>query len=93
MALRPEVVDLIGLHFLYDTDQVGRVGQVAVVQEEPDVFFVRILVEMIDALGVEEAAASFDAVDFVVFAKQQLGQVRSVLPGNASNQRRPSFHA
>ena len=34
MALRREVVDLVRLHLLDDADQVGRIGQVAVVQDE-----------------------------------------------------------
>ena len=34
MALGAEVVDLIGLHLLDDPDQVGAVGEVAVVQNQ-----------------------------------------------------------
>jgi hypothetical protein len=34
VALRGEVVDFVGLHLLDDADQAGRVGQVAVVQDE-----------------------------------------------------------
>ena len=49
MALGGEIVDLVGLRLLHDADQVGRVGQVAVVQEEAGVGVVRVLVEVIDA--------------------------------------------
>jgi hypothetical protein len=57
MALGAEVVDLIGLHLLDDPDQVGAVGEVAVVEGElwglalltP---LVRVLVEVIDPAGV-----------------------------------------
>ena len=53
MALRRQVVDLVGLHLLDDADQIGGVGQVAVVQMQAHVALVRVLVEVIDAVGVE----------------------------------------
>ena len=53
VALGGEVVDLVGLHLLDDADQVGGVGQVAIVQEEARAALVRVLVEMVDPGGVE----------------------------------------
>ena len=32
VALRGEIVDLVGLRLLHDADQVGRIGHVAVMQ-------------------------------------------------------------
>jgi hypothetical protein len=49
VALRAEVVDLVGLHLLHHVDEARRVGQVAVVQDEAAVSDVRILVQVIDA--------------------------------------------
>jgi len=40
---------------------------------------------MINARSVERACASDDSVDFVVFLKQQISQVTSVLAGNAGD--------
>jgi hypothetical protein len=48
-----QVVDLVGLHLLHDADQVGAVGQVAVVQLEALVVDVRVLVQVVHAVGVE----------------------------------------
>ena len=45
MALGGEIVDLVGLRLLHDADQVGRIGHVAVMQDEAQVLLVRILVE------------------------------------------------
>ncbi|SAD31442.1 Uncharacterised protein [Enterobacter cloacae] len=53
MAHRAQVVDFIRLYFLQDTGQVGGIGQVAVMQVEFRVRRVRILVNMIDTLGIE----------------------------------------
>jgi hypothetical protein len=62
VAHRAQVVDLVGLHLLHDADQVGAVGQVAVVQLEALVVDVRVLVQVVDAVGVEQAGAALDAV-------------------------------
>ncbi len=53
MGLRREVIDLIGLHFLDDADQVGAVRQVAVMQDKAAVFRVRAFIEMVNARAVE----------------------------------------
>ncbi len=53
VALRRQIVDLVRLHLLDDADQIGGIGQVAIVQVQPHAALVRILVEMIDAIGVE----------------------------------------
>ena len=53
MALGREIVDFIRLHFLDDADQVRGVGEVAIVEDEVPVLGVGILVQMIDAVGIE----------------------------------------
>ena len=57
MALGTEVVDLVGLHLLDDPDQVGAVGEVAVVQHQAwwlslMTNIMRILAKVIDPCGV-----------------------------------------
>src|ERR1700733_8189631 len=53
MALRRQIIDFRRLGFLDDSNEVRRVGEIAVMEEEPNVFAVPVLIEMIDALGVE----------------------------------------
>ena len=55
MALRGEVVDLVRLAFLDDADQVRRIGEIAVVQDQPLVLDMGILIDVLDPLGVERA--------------------------------------
>jgi hypothetical protein len=62
-----EVVDFVRLGLLDDTDQVGGVGEVAVVQDEVLVFDVRVLVEVVDSVGIERRCAALDTVDFIAF--------------------------
>jgi len=49
-----QVIDFVRLHLLDDADQIGGVGEVAVVEDEVAVFHVRVLVEVVDTVGVEK---------------------------------------
>ena len=86
MALGGEIVDLVGLGLLDDADQVGRVGHVAVMQDEARIGLVRVLIEMLDAAGVERRRAALDAVDHVALGQQQFGKIGAVLAGDAGDQ-------
>ena len=86
MALSAKVVNLIGLHLLDDPDQVGAVGEVAVVEHQPRITFMRVLVEMIDPTGVEAARTPLDPMHLIPLLQQQLRQVATVLTGDACDQ-------
>ena len=75
MALRGEIIDLVRLGLLHDTDQVGRVGHVAVVQNKAHICIVRVLIKMIDTAGVEGRRTPFDAVNDVSFIEQELRKI------------------
>lgn len=49
-----QIVDLVGLNFLDDADQVGRVGQIAVVQRKAHVALMRVLVEVVNPISIEQ---------------------------------------
>ena len=87
MALGGEIVDLGRPDLLHQPDQVGRIRHVAVMQQERHVAGVRILIEMIDAGGVERGRPPLDAVHGVAEAEQIFGEIGAVLPGNAGDQR------
>ena len=87
VALRRQVVDLVRLDLLDDADEIGRVGQIPVMKLQPHVRLVRILIQMIDAIGIEGGRAALDAVDVVALREQQFGQIRAILAGNAGDQR------
>src|SRR5262245_44854945 len=53
MRLCCEIVDLVRLRFPHDADDIGRVGYIAIVQLEGDALLVRVVDEMVNALGVE----------------------------------------
>ena len=86
MALRRQIVDLLRLHLLHDAHQAGGVGEIPIVQDEPAILFVRILIEMIDAVGVEERSAPLDAMHLVALVEKEFRKIGAVLPGNSGNQ-------
>jgi len=75
VALGCQVVDLVGLDLLEDADQVGGIREIAVVQDQVAVCLVRVLVQVVDAVRVEQGGPAFDAVDFVAFFEQEFGEV------------------
>ena len=87
MPLGGEIVDLVRLRLLHDADQVGRIRHVPVVQDELLVRLVRILVEMFDPPRVEGRRPALDPVDGVALLQEQLGEIGTVLPGRAGDQR------
>ena len=72
MRLCGEIVDLVRLHFLDDADEVGGVGHVAIMQRQPYVLLMRILVEIIDATGVERRGTPLDAVDVIALCQEEV---------------------
>ena len=87
MALRGEIVNLVGLHLLHDADQVRRIGQVAVIHEETHIRLMRVLIEMIDAVGIDERGAALDAVNDIALAEQEFGEKRAILTGDTGDER------
>ena len=82
MTLGSEIVDLIRLHGLHDANQAVGVRHVAIVEEEPSFGNVRILIQVIDTIGIEQRSAALDAVNFVVLGQQEFRKVSTILPGD-----------
>jgi hypothetical protein len=86
-TLGGEIVDLGRPDLLHQPDQVGRVGHVAVMQQERHIAGMRILVEVIDAGGVERGRPPLDAMDLIAETEQIFGKIGAVLAGDAGDQR------
>ena len=65
MALGAEIVDLVRLHLLDNSYQIGGIRQVAVMEYKPGIIDVGILIKVINAVGVEAAGPSLDAVHHI----------------------------
>src|SRR5450759_424105 len=86
MALGGQVVDLIRSHLLNDADEAGRIRHVPIVQDKVAVGDVRILVEMVNPVRVEERGTALDAMHLVALFEQEFGKVGTVLTGNPGDQ-------
>lgn len=71
MGLRTQVVDLVWLRLLNNAGQVAGVGQIPVMQFEPLTALVRILIDVIDALGIKGRGATLDAVDLIALLQEE----------------------
>src|SRR6185436_17996197 len=80
VALGREVVDLVRLQGIERARQAVLVDQIAVVQHQA-------LADVVDAPGVERAAAAHQPVHLVALVEQQLGQVAAVLAGDPGDER------
>jgi hypothetical protein len=86
MALGCQVVDLIRLDLLENTDQVGGIGQISIMKDKVSVVHMGVLIQVVDAVGVEQGSPALDAVDFIAFFKEEFGQVGAVLAGAAGDE-------
>ena len=46
----------------------------------------RILIQLINPLGIERGSATLDTVDLIPLSEQQLRQITAILAGNSGNQ-------
>jgi hypothetical protein len=87
MTLSSKVVKFVGLDLLDDADEIGGVREIPIVHSKPNVPFMRILIEMIHPARVERGGPALDPVNFVTLSEQELGQISSILTGDACDQR------
>ena len=85
VGLCAQVIYFVGADFRQQAREVGGVGQIAVMQFEAHIVNVRVLIDMVDALGVELRRTALDAVDFIAFFQQKFCQIRTVLACNAGD--------
>ena len=81
MTLRRQIVDFVGLDFAHQPNQAGRIRQVAVMQVN-----CLLLNQVVNARRVGDRGTADDAVHLIVFFKQKLRQIGTILTGNAGNQ-------
>lgn len=87
MTLCGQVVDLVRLHLLNDPNQVGGIGQVAIMENQASVRIMRALVQVINPVRIKKRGPPFDTMDFVPFLQKELREVGSVLPCYPCDQR------
>lgn len=83
MALRAEVVYLVGPDVPNQGGQRGRVGQVAVMEEKAGVAPAGMNVHTVYPLGVERGRPSLYPVHRISLVEQKLRQVAAILAGGA----------
>ena len=85
MGLGAEIVDFVGLSDFQNAAEASGISEIAVVQVEAAAGLVGVLIDVVDARGVEAGTAADDAVDGVAFGEKQLAEVGAVLASDAGN--------
>ena len=79
MALGGQVVDFVRLYLLNDPHQVVGVRQIPIMQDEPMLRVVLLLIQVIHPVGFEKSGSSLDAVHIVILLQKKFGKISSVL--------------
>jgi hypothetical protein len=90
VTLGGEVVDLFGPDIVDEVGELARIGQIPVMEKEAGLRIVRVPIDVLDAIRVKGAGPPDQSMDLIALLHQGLGQVGSVLSGDASDER--SFH-
>ncbi len=67
MALRRKVVNFVGLNLLHNANEVGAIGEVAIVQMELPVWHVWVLVKLGYPLGSKNTRAALYSMNYIPF--------------------------
>ena len=86
VGLGGEVVNFVGFDVGQQAHEGGAVGKVAVMKDEAGTGGVAILVEVVDAVGVEGGGTAHQAVNGIAFAEEKFGKVGAVLASDASDE-------
>src|ERR1700733_8221842 len=86
MALCSQVVDFVGLRLLHDVDQARGVSHIPIVEHQPALFLMWILIEMVNTIGVQQRTTALDAVYFISLVEKELREICAILTGDSSYQ-------
>src|SRR5262249_9997586 len=92
MTLSGEVVDLVRLCVLNNSDEVGRIGHVTVVKNEPQRGVMRVLIKVIDPPSIEGRRSPLNPMDDVALLEEEFAQISPILPRDPRDQSNTSCH-
>jgi hypothetical protein len=72
MALRSQVVDFVRTNFVKESGERATIRQIGVMKKESGVGFMKILVNVVEALRVETRGTALEAVNLITFGKKKL---------------------
>ena len=88
MRLGAKVINFVRPSLFQHLVDRGSVTQIAVLKVQPDVGFVRILIDVIDTGRVEGRRSADHSPHFVSLRQQKLREIGAILPRDTRNQRR-----
>jgi len=83
MTHRTQIIYLIRLNLLNDPCKIHRIRKIAIMKNKPLVFNMRILVDVINTLRIENRRPSLDPMNNISFLQQVLRKISTILSGGA----------
>ena len=87
MTLRGEVINLIRPDLADGPAQSGRIRQIAVMKEKACSFFMRVPIQVIDAIRIECGCTSDQPVNFITLFQKEFRKIGTILSRQAGNER------
>jgi hypothetical protein len=81
MALCTQIVYLVGLYLLYNTDEIGGICEITVMQNKITIINVWILIQVVYSICIEQGASPLYPMHFVPFFEQKISEVSAILTG------------
>ncbi|OQC74441.1 MAG: hypothetical protein BWX44_00923 [Spirochaetes bacterium ADurb.Bin001] len=70
MALCSEVVDFVGLELFDEAYEIRAISEIAVMQHKQAIGFMRVGIDVVDALCIKARAPSLNTMDAIAFFKE-----------------------
>ena len=87
MTLGGEIVNFVWLDLLHNANQAAGISHIAVVQDKFTRLDMRVLIQVVDTVRVEQRGPAFDTVYLIAFLQKKFGQIGSVLAGDTRDKR------
>jgi hypothetical protein len=84
--LSRKVVDFVWLSLLDASDKAWAICHISMMEKKTNIFFVTILIQMVNPVGVEERRATLNTVDDITFVEQKFRKVCAILACHARNE-------
>ena len=79
MALSGQVIYLIRLDLLHDSDQIGRIGHIAIVHKKMDIPFMGVFIKMIHSGRVKRGGPPLYPMNLVPFLEKIFCKIGPIL--------------
>jgi hypothetical protein len=87
MTLRRKIIDLFRVYLADELGQPASIGQIPIMQKKPGLWGMWPIINRLKPPSIECARPPYNSMNLIALLEKQFREVRSILSGDASNQR------